>query len=78
MEYDKKLRINRLSPLHPTDTEKQTYGCRANNPDACANVLLDGICAFASSDCLCKRPTQMWKRQYRELLDEKTEEDRKV
>ena len=25
------------APLNPQDTEQQTYGCRANNPDICGN-----------------------------------------
>lgn len=33
-------------PLNPQDTEQQTYGCRANNPDICGNNGLPNICAF--------------------------------
>lgn len=35
-------------PLHLQDTELQTYGCRANNPDICGNKGLPNICAFYS------------------------------
>ena len=46
-----KVKIEYSAPLHPLDTELQTYGCRANNPD---------ICAFTSDDCICKKPSRTW------------------
>ena len=55
------------APLNRLDTEKQTYGCRANNPDICANNMIEGICAFSSPDCICKRPSRAWNRQYKKL-----------
>ena len=33
----KDLLIPFNAPLHSQDTELQTYGCRANNPDICGN-----------------------------------------
>lgn len=33
----KDLKVPFNAPLNELDTEKQTYGCRANNPDICAN-----------------------------------------
>ena len=63
----KKLKIPFSAPLNELDTETQTYGCRANNPDICANNSLEGVCAFTSSDCICKRPSRAWKKKYKEL-----------
>ena len=66
---DKELRIAFSAPLHELDTETQTYGCRANNPDICANAYLLGTCAFASQDCICKKPSRAWKKQYAKLKE---------
>ena len=63
----KNLKIPFSAPLNELDTEKQTYGCRANNPDICANNSLQGVCAFTSDDCICKRPSRAWKKKYNEL-----------
>lgn len=46
------------APLHPQDTETQTYGCRQNNPDICSSNGLDGVCAFASKDGICRKPSR--------------------
>lgn len=64
---DKKIKIPFSDPLNPQDTELQTFGCRANNPDICGNNGLSNICAFSSDDCICKKPSQAWKRQYAKL-----------
>ncbi len=45
------------------------YGCRANNPDICGNNGMDGVCAFVREDCICKKPSRAWKRQYNKLKD---------
>ena len=63
----KDLKIPFNAPLNEKDTELQTYGCRANNPDICANNELEGICAFSSTDCICKKPSRAWKKQYAKL-----------
>lgn len=42
----KELLIPFNSPLRPEDTETQTYGCRANNPDICGNNGLPNIWCF--------------------------------
>lgn len=34
---EKELKVTFSAPLNELDTEKQTYGCRANNSDICAN-----------------------------------------
>lgn len=64
---DKEFRIKLRAPLHPLDTEEQTYGCRANNPDICNNCYLEGICAFVTNDHICRRPSRSWKKIYNEL-----------
>lgn len=45
---EKNLRFSLKAPLNIGDTETQTYGCRANNPDICKNCYVDGICAFTT------------------------------
>lgn len=67
------LHISFSNPLNQIDTEYQTYGCRANNPDICGNNGIIGICAFASDDGICKKPSRAWKKQYHKLLGEKNE-----
>lgn len=49
------------------DAENQTYGCRQNNPDICASNSIPGVCAFTSDDCICKKPSRSWKKQYEKL-----------
>lgn len=63
------LRIPFNSPLHPQDTEDSTYGCRQNNPDICGNNGLPGVCAFVSDDCICKKPSRAWKKQFQKLKE---------
>jgi hypothetical protein len=64
---EKNLRIPFSAPLNEQDTELQTYGCRANNPDICANNSVDRVCAFTSEDCICHKPSRAWKKQYMKL-----------
>lgn len=70
MKSEKELRIKFKAPFNELDTETQTYGCRANNPDICGNAYLENICAFVSQDCICKKPSSAWKRQYKKLKGE--------
>ncbi len=65
MKYD--LKVPFSAPLNEKDKETETYGCRANNPDICANNGLIGICAFASDDGICRKPSRAWKKQYQKL-----------
>ena len=44
--------------LHEKDPEKQTYGCRQNNPDICGNNGISGLCAFFSDDNICWKPSR--------------------
>jgi len=54
-------------PLHEQDTEQQTHGCRQSNPEICKYNRLADICAFVREDCICKKPSRAWARQYRKL-----------
>ena len=63
------LHFSFSAPLNQLDTENQTYGCRQNNPDICKNNGLTDICAFASADGICKRPSKSWKKKYYELKE---------
>ncbi len=67
MKTEKELRIKFNAPLNPQDSETQTYGCRANNPNICGNCYIEGICAFACEDNICKKPSVAWKKQYKKL-----------
>ena len=67
---NKDLRILFNAPLRECDTEQQTFGCRQNNPDICKYNGVEGVCAFVCEDCVCKKPSRAWKRQY-ELLKQK-------
>ena len=62
-------RVSFHAPLNPEDTEKQTLGCRANNPDICLNCMTNA-CALYNSDGICYRPSRKWKQQYLKLKAE--------
>ena len=64
---EKILHFNIKEPLNNEDSENQTLGCRANNPNICRNNGLPGVCAFVSDDYICKRPSRAWKKQYQKL-----------
>ena len=70
MSGNKGLRVPFKAPLKHGDTETVTVGCRANNPDICANNGLEGICAFASIDGMCRRPSKAWRKQFLKLEEE--------
>lgn len=57
------------SPLNKEDTEVQTKGCRANNPDICAFNGIADTCAFMRADHICKKPSRAWKKQYTKLKE---------
>lgn len=66
----KTLKVPFSAPLNELDSETQTFGCRANNPDICANNSIPGVCAFASDDNICKKPSRAWRKKYIELKGE--------
>ena len=67
---DKKiLHIDFNEKLQEQDTEYQTYGCRQKNPDICSSNGMENICALASKDCICKKPSRAWKKQFLKLKE---------
>lgn len=66
----RELKIAFKAPLNELDTEEQTYGCRANNPDICKNNGIPNVCAFEREDCICKQPSKAWKKQYLKLKED--------
>ena len=64
---EKKIKIPFNAALNPQDTEDQTYGCRANNPNICSSAYLPKVCAFVRDDCICKKPSAKWKKQFIKL-----------
>lgn len=60
------------APLHPLDSEKQTFGCRHTNPIICSRHNLPSVCAFARSDSICLAPPLSWPKQFMKLRDEKS------
>jgi len=71
MRVNNELRFPLTAPLNAADTEQQTYGCRHSNPEICNACFLEDVCAFSSSDNICKKPSKSWKRYYYILLEEK-------
>lgn len=71
--FPKELCIPLRTPLNPQDTEKETYGCRQNNPDICGYCYLEGVCAFVTKDCVCRHPSVKWKKVYKELKEAESE-----
>ena len=69
MAFEKELRVKFSAPLNDKDTETQTFGCRANNPDICGNAYLEGVCAFVTHDGICRKPSAAWKRQFNKLQE---------
>lgn len=65
----KELRVVFSAPLNILDSENQTYGCRANNPDICKNNGISAVCAFERKDGICKCPSKAWKKQYFKLKE---------
>jgi hypothetical protein len=55
------------APLHPLDTENQTYGCRHTNPDICAKNGLPKVCALIRADKICYSPPKSWPKQFQKL-----------
>ena len=55
------------APLHPLDTETQTFGCRQINPSVCGNNRVPEVCAFVRRDNICLSPPRSWKKQFAKL-----------
>lgn len=68
MNKENEIRFPLTAPLNEFDTEKQTYGCRHSNPEICNSCYIEKICAFTSSDHICKKPSKSWVKFYQKLL----------
>ncbi len=55
------------APLHPLDSEKQTYGCRHTNPDICSRNGIKAVCALVRGNKSCTSPPQRWPSQFKKL-----------
>ena len=66
MKFNHELNIPFSAPLQE-DSESETKGCRHTNPDICGSNSLEGICAFVRKDCICKKPSSAWKKQFKKL-----------
>ena len=66
---NKQIKVAFNAPLHEKDTEIQTFGCRANNPDICRNNSITDVCAYVRDDGICKCPSKAWKKQYAKLKE---------
>lgn len=72
MKYNN-LKYSLKDKLNIGDSEYQTYGCRANNPEICKNCYVENICAFSSEDKICKAPSSKWKQYYERLKEEEND-----
>lgn len=66
----KELCISFHAPLNKEDSEVQTFGCRANNPDICLSADTENICAFVREDKICLKPSRRWKKQFHKLKEQ--------
>jgi hypothetical protein len=57
------------APLHPLDTEQQTFGCRHTNPDICSKNCMPKVCAFVRPDKICLAPPTSWPKQFKKLKE---------
>ena len=55
------------APLHPKDTETQTFGCRHTLPRICGKHSMPKKCAFVNADGMCYAPPTSWKKQFKKL-----------
>jgi len=55
------------TPLHPLDTETQTFGCRHTNPYVCAEYRMPYVCALCKKDKICLAPPRCWKKRFAKL-----------
>jgi len=66
-----KYHIDRNEPLNELDSETQTFGCRAYNPEICKNCMND-TCGLYNESHICTTPPRGWKRQYNYLKSKNT------
>lgn len=61
------MKIDQRRSLSDLDTEFQTVGCRAFNPNNCRNHSTEKKCAFVKDDDLCLLPPKSWKKIFGEI-----------
>jgi hypothetical protein len=71
--FNMNFKIKFDEPLNDLDTEKQTFGCRQNNPDICGKNGLPNLCAFVRKDGICKSPSSHWAKQYSSLSKQESQ-----
>lgn len=64
------LKIDFNAPLNIEDSERQTIGWRSNNPLICKNNGIEDVCAFCTTDHICRQTSRAWKKQYKKLSEE--------
>jgi hypothetical protein len=69
----KSLKFSADSPLNELDSDNQTFGCRHRDPEFCKYIDNKDVCAFVRSDCVCKKPSTSWKKNYKKLIDIQTQ-----
>lgn len=63
----KDLRVAFLTPSNEQDSENQTYGGRANNPNICASNSVPNVCAFELINKIYRKSARAFKRKYNKL-----------
>ena len=71
---NKKIKFDFNDKLNKEDNKNQTLGCRQKNPDICSSNGIESVCAFASKDGICRKPSRAWKKQYAKLKEEEINE----
>lgn len=66
---NKKIIFDFNDELNKEDTENQTFGCRQKKPNICSSNGMENICAFVCKDCICKKPSRAWKKQFLKLKE---------
>lgn len=62
----KRMKYSFNDPLNPGDTENETVGCRAFEPNYCSGYGSEG-CALTNASGICTCPRKSWKKQYFKL-----------
>lgn len=73
-DIPRKLCFSSNSKLNKLDTKDKTFGCRHSNPNICGASFIENICAFSSSDNICKKPPISWKKNYTKKVEGESNE----
>jgi hypothetical protein len=61
------------APLHPLDSEMQTFGCRYAYPVHCSKNGLPKVCGLVRADKICYAPPHFWSKQFKKLQAKKSD-----